>query len=299
MKRQVETFSQPLIVGWKSWSGHGRTIPSMLAVHAHVEIQLVRKGHGQYLISGHPYPFQNDTLALIPSNTPHLFKQEPFDRGEKWLVLFHPSLLRTSRQTRRPQLEPRVLQLDKTAFEEIESLLRLLHSESARHQCGRVECITAGLNYLLALVDRAGHGQKQLPPRNQAITGIIACIEKGYLENLTLASLAVETGYSPYYLAHIFKRCTGMSIRQYILQRRVAQARRLLAEEPALTVATVAERVGFGGYRGFCHAFRKFVGINSAAYRRSCSELTEQDALPDHLPNKRDPGSSETAHSKN
>ena len=85
---------------------------------------------------------------------------------------------------------------------------------------------------------------------------------------MSLPALATQAGYSAYYLAHLFKRITGMSIKQYILQRRVAEARRLLMEAPCLTIACVASQSGFGCYRVFCRCFRKFSGVNPAAYRQ-------------------------------
>lgn len=273
MKHRRDIVNQPFLVRWGRWGGNSRPPAPILGFHSVVEIQLIKAGSARCLIGDRRHACERNTLLVIPPNTPHLFVSESLMAGEKWVLNFLPSLLQVGGQPwRLPRRTPHMLQLEETAAEEIESVLRLLLMEYERHRACHAECIAAALRYLMALINRASRGQQRPAPHNPIVSGVIASIEEGFLDDLTLSSLAGKAGYSPFYLAHLFKGGTGMSIRQYILQRRVAEARRLLAAEPALTIATVAERAGFGSYRVFCQAFRKFVRLPPAAYRRSCSE---------------------------
>ncbi len=59
-----------------------------------------------------------------------------------------------------------------------------------------------------------------------------------------------------------------MSIKQYILQRRVAEAKCLLLEESGLTVKAVSARTGFSDFSLFNRKFKDLTGMTATAYRR-------------------------------
>lgn len=283
MKHRIDVINQPFLIRWGRWTGHGQAPPPILGFHPVVEIQLVTEGKSHCLLGDRRHDCRRNTLLVIPPNTPHLFTWEQHVPGEKWLVNFRPSLLlqAAGQPWRLPPRAPRILYLSESEAEEIESVLRILMLEYERHAGCRTECVAAALRYLMSLIGWASRGRRVTPPQNPIVAGVIACIEEGYLGKLTLAALAAKAGYSQYYLAHLFKQCTGMSILQYILHRRVAEARRVLAEEPSMIVAAVGEQAGFGSYRVFCQSFRKFVRMSPAAYRRSCSERLAEKTRPD------------------
>lgn len=54
-------------------------------------------------------------------------------------------------------------------------------------------------------------------------------IDKHIFEKISLDSLATDLGYDTYYLTTIFRKDTGCTIKQYILGKKVAQAKILLA----------------------------------------------------------------------
>jgi AraC family transcriptional regulator len=85
-------------------------------------------------------------------------------------------------------------------------------------------------------------------------------------QELSLVVLAAVAQMSPYYFSRLFKQSTGLSPHQYVLQQRVEWAKRLLADA-RLSIAAVAQRVGFASQAHLTLVFRQRVGATPRHYR--------------------------------
>ena len=83
----------------------------------------------------------------------------------------------------------------------------------------------------------------------------------------TLETLAGEVGVSRSRLAESFTRFVGQPPMQYLAQWRLQFAARMLADSSA-KVATVARDVGYESEASFSRAFKRFVGVSPAQWRR-------------------------------
>jgi len=92
-------------------------------------------------------------------------------------------------------------------------------------------------------------------------------IESRLDADLTLQELAAAVGYSRSHFLRAFHATTGLTPHRYVLNRRVARARRLLAETD-LSIAQVAYRCGFSSQAHLTLAFRKVCGLTPGQYRR-------------------------------
>lgn len=86
-------------------------------------------------------------------------------------------------------------------------------------------------------------------------------------EKITLEDIGRETFFSPIYCDALFKKETGHSIIDYVIEKRIDEAKRLLLEG-ALPLSTIAEHLGFRDYNYFSRAFKKRCGYTPSAYRR-------------------------------
>ncbi len=87
-------------------------------------------------------------------------------------------------------------------------------------------------------------------------------------EPLDVAAMARHAGVSPRTFARRFREETGTTPLQWLLSRRVLEARRLL-EETDLPVDAVAWRAGFGTAASLREHFRRATGTTPTAYRRA------------------------------
>jgi AraC-like DNA-binding protein len=93
-------------------------------------------------------------------------------------------------------------------------------------------------------------------------------------QDLGLDDLARATGVDRFRLSRAFKAAFGLAPHAYLVQLRLAKARRLLAagQPPAL----VAMSLGFADQSHMGRWFRRAYGLTPAHYRKRCSNL------PDH-----------------
>ena len=82
-----------------------------------------------------------------------------------------------------------------------------------------------------------------------------------------LAALAYELGTNPNKLRSAFKKAYGVTMAEYCRDRRMREAQRLLLE-PGLTIAQVAEAVGYEYQSGFAAAFSSHLGMSPREYRK-------------------------------
>jgi AraC-like DNA-binding protein len=110
---------------------------------------------------------------------------------------------------------------------------------------------------------------RPLPPKEKDITKmlpIIKYIRENALQNLNLDILAQRFFISKYYLCHNFKKTMGFTINEYIISRRLMEAKTLLRK--GCNVSTTAEKTGFNSVAHFIRTFKKFEQISPKQYAK-------------------------------
>lgn len=87
-------------------------------------------------------------------------------------------------------------------------------------------------------------------------------------DNITLASLAKEVGYSENYLCKKFKEEMNQTISDYILDSKIMLAKNLLIETTD-TVHEIGEALNFHSHSYFCEQFKKKTGVTPSEYRNN------------------------------
>jgi len=83
-----------------------------------------------------------------------------------------------------------------------------------------------------------------------------------------IASIAHRHGYSPDHLTRVFRDVLGTTLRDYIIDHRLARARRLL-DESAMSVAQIADVLGYHSPGHFCRQFKQRLGQSPGKYRKT------------------------------
>ena len=94
-------------------------------------------------------------------------------------------------------------------------------------------------------------------------------METGYpRRDFYVSELVRELHISEVYLRRLFKRETGVSPKQYLLQRRIQKAVSLLSTD-YFTIADVAAQSGFNDPKHFSVVFKKIMGVSPSEYAYS------------------------------
>ena len=91
-------------------------------------------------------------------------------------------------------------------------------------------------------------------------------IDEHYKESIRLDELAVIMNISTMYFSNYFKQVFKISPKQYILNKRLREAQRLLLESE-MSIKEIAYEVGFENESYFSEFFSKKVGISALRFR--------------------------------
>jgi len=98
------------------------------------------------------------------------------------------------------------------------------------------------------------------------IRNIIEYIGENLDKTISNAVIAKKFHFNASYINRVFKKHTGTTLHEYILERRINSAAEKLRTE-RLSVAETAKLTGFSGTVHFSKAFRKRMGISPTEYR--------------------------------
>lgn len=104
-------------------------------------------------------------------------------------------------------------------------------------------------------------------PASPKLDSVFRFIEAHYDQPISLNDVAQQAGYSPAYLTNLVQSHTGRTIKQWIIERRMAQAKILLANTDN-SVRHIAEASGYSDAGYFTRQFRQFHGLSPQAWRQ-------------------------------
>ena len=263
---------------WVERYGSTRYAPSRaLATHSYAVIVLITRGQSEIRHAGQQVLNAGD-VHLIPPGDPH--GAAHFEDVDGWALAFHPEAFPSdegwgSERGLRiaPLLRVRsgchpVLKPSPTQLKRLERWMKLLEEELHQTERGQQEACAALLRLILVELERiATPPLVPDPPGLSLARRALTYIEANGLEPLSLAKVARALGRSGPHVASVVRQETGRSVGEWILEYRMAEARRRLRGTDE-RVDIIAERVGYGDPTHFIRQFRRLHGVTPAAWRR-------------------------------
>ena len=245
--------------------------------HDYYELYFFEEGAVTMVIGEKPYPLRPGDVIVIPPGMDHRAllsdSEKPYRRFVFWQSKpFLEALEARSADygylLRRAEDRGRyVYHFDLPTFNAIRTRLFTLLDETHADRFGKQAAIDLSISELLLFLSRAVHeqeqrrnGQEQLS-RYEAITHYV---DEHLDEPLSLDALGRQFYLSKYYLVHLFRENTGLSLHQYILKKRLAAC--CDAMQGGAAVGEAYRQWGFGDYSAFYRAFRKEYGMSPSAY---------------------------------
>jgi AraC family transcriptional regulator len=134
---------------------------------------------------------------------------------------------------------------------------------------GLAATLTAYLRGKFCVAPSAGSSKPKGPLTRVQRESVRSYIDEHIERNVSVAEMAQASGYSANHFARLFKRSFGMSPYQYLIERRIQFARRLLLD-PDRSIAEVATASGFATQAHLHGAFKRKLGVTPGEFRRSC-----------------------------
>ena len=118
-----------------------------------------------------------------------------------------------------------------------------------------------------------------LVPKRKSAAPLLKNIMSYILKNLgnafTIQDIAKSMGYSPRSISDIFSKHVGIKLKDYILIKRLNNAKRMLDER--YTIAEACEKSGFGSLQNFHRAFKMYEGITPGEYQSNSTFAPGRD----------------------
>jgi AraC family transcriptional activator of pobA len=148
--------------------------------------------------------------------------------------------------------------------------LSALDLELSQRQDGYREAVLSHLTLLLVGVGRlAADVVGDLRLKDEPLLAeVFGFIEERYRERISLKDVARAVSLSRGHLTTVVRRKTGRTVQEWIAERRMAEARRLLVQTD-LSVEEVGRRVGYGESGYFVRSFKRAHGATPLDWRRA------------------------------
>jgi AraC family transcriptional regulator, transcriptional activator of pobA len=143
-----------------------------------------------------------------------------------------------------------------------------LDAELRDRRDGYADAARAHLALLLVHLGRLHPERPDAADVDPLLAAVLEVIESRYREPISLRDVADAVGLTPGHLTTVVGRRTGRTVQQWITERRMREARRLLADTD-LAVVEIAVQVGYREAGYFVRRFRSAHGVTPGAWRRA------------------------------
>lgn len=242
-------------------------VTTELHYHTFCKILFFLRGKGEYLIDGQRYSLQPGDIILVGAGSVHraaLSREEPYERIILYLL---PEFLQaqSSDNCDLPALFSGVGgHVIRPGNEKLSRLARSLERDLNATGFGKELLCRSELLMLLVQLGRfmasPSFGPKPLIPRDPRVQQILSYLDDHITEELRIDDLAKRFYVSKYHMMRSFRADTGISIHQYITQKRLLLARSYLAS--GMNATESCYRSGFGSYSSFTRASAKLLGTS-------------------------------------
>ena len=259
-------------------------------LHSAVEVIMPLKGTVHFWSEEDEWTIQPGEIMLVPSGIRHGFRMEA--GSERELLLYEPNGVFTLKEfSAFRQMMTTPIYLDgkhpctaqlRDVFFRIISIHRSGSMMRNMRNYGLLLEVYAilGEHYLATEATAAEINTLQLQLSGEdAFNRALDYLNKNYMDDITLDSLAAYAGFSRYTLSRMFRQHTGYTFTQCLSKRRVDMAMELLAGT-RLPVTQVALQCGFNSIATFNRVFREVRGCTPTQYRVIYGNASDAYAMP-------------------
>lgn len=150
----------------------------------------------------------------------------------------------------------------------IEHMILEMAREYKEKRSGYDQALKGYITVLLIHIFRKMKKENKLLRGKKIPSEILDYLDNNYNEKITINALAERCFYNPSYFSRIFSETFGMSITEYILEKRFEKACGLL-KTTDMTIEEIAESSGYRDSAAIFRHFKKKLGITPGEYRKS------------------------------
>ena len=226
--------------------------------HNDHEIMYLFCAEGSFLSEGKSIPLHPDMLILIPKERFHnfaLIREEQYLRCRLWF----PDVPEWDCLMRQCMDQIRILHAPTPEMTSLFQRLCNMLSDPCSEEEKKLFLRTAAVQLLFMMKNSLNRFSiSESRDQNSLIARVLAYVNSCYQSPVSLTQTASALYVSTSQLSHCFSRELGISFYQYVLQKRLICAKRLL--QSGESAAQAAIQSGFSDYSAFYRAYKKYYG---------------------------------------
>lgn len=269
----------------KMWNAEVPAGKLLFQHHSHTcfEITVVDFGSGVYTTNNKSYNMSPGDIFVFSSNEYHCIT-EVGDKGLKLTNMhFEPRYLwgnytdsfseanidfcfghSDAFENKIPSKRAKII------YSYVEEIKKELNSKESEYQLQ----VKSLLNLLLInLVRNFNYSDQEISVNSlqfKSIQHILNYIDEHFTEKLSLDELAEKAGMSPNYFSSFFKKISGISLWDYISNKRINMAVQLLRENGlGKNILEIATLCGFNNTTHFNKMFKRITGMTPTEYKKN------------------------------
>ena len=166
--------------------------------------------------------------------------------------------------------EKQIVRFNGTEFFDAKKIVEEMYKEFIRKETGYRSVLNGYSRVLFSKILRklkSQHSDTELTDSLDKLTAeCIAYVDANCFEKITLKQIAEKTFYNPSYLSRIFKQHCGKSLSEYVKEKRIIEAGKLL-QSTELSVEIIMNTVGYTDKKQFYKNFKEFYMITPTEFR--------------------------------
>lgn len=246
--------------------------------HNYYEVYFFLEGNVSIWIRDKAFPLKTGDVVVLPPGVPHraVIHDEdlPYSRFVFWVSTEYLQRMRQISEdfyyviqcaAERKQY---IYHNEAVPFSAIQSKIFHLIEEINSERFGKESKVFISICDLVLHLNRMAYEQNNPRKRKEEqdlYQKLLMYIDNHLEQDISLEHLAKKFYVSKYYIAHLFKENTGISIHQYIMKKRLAACQNAILSNIGISKAYLM--FGFKDYSNFYRAFKKEFGISPKEYK--------------------------------
>lgn len=231
------------------------------------ELFFITQGLGQFQIEEQIHSVGSSDLIIVNPNVVHTevsLNAHPLEYIVLGVEGLELAITNTSEQR---YCIVNCLSIRDTILFYLQNILREIESKSLNYD---IVCQNLMEILMILIMRQTGLTSTLIPIKKNAThlsSTIRRYIDAHYRENITLDTLIEMTHVSKYYLVHAFTKEYDISPINYVIQKRIEEAKQLLKNDD-YTLSSISRILGFSSPSYFSQTFKRLTGISPNEYRK-------------------------------
>lgn len=237
------------------------------------ELVYISEGEGEFIINNNYYKARKGDIMVYNRNVIHDEKSNPKNPLRTYFCGIGSLLINgLDEGFIIPSTIDPLIHTNKYMYK-VETYISDIFEECFSQVLGYEAVANNLLASLIILITRIVRSQNLPTPHletNSLSYQIKEYIDKNYTQDISLNEIANRIYISKNYISHIFKQETGYSPINYLITRRIGEAKKLLLTTD-MNIFEISARVGYENPNYFTMLFKKATGISPSKFRESNS----------------------------